>query len=356
MEIFQHTLLYLDIETLVNVRRCSQHCRLAVTSTLEWKEVIENAPDALRAILSTEMGSHITLLKLHQALTNPECEFCVENSNGPEYLDDEKVLGGFLSLLEGKRACAYCLRNDVSLRTVHYIDLVRLQLRPDTAVSFRFDKVYPKLRTIPGWYGHKRYKMAERLVLVPLSSIEMITGKPLNACDTSVLQHSPHEVPIPRHPYEERGRMNKQLGPHNGYIGFERNEDVARRYMTAIEFSFFGKTKIYPNHKSRATFHRCVECLLQERYHGMQFLESFQQGDADEVIIACAGNIYKRETRQWLNDVKAEKRHARRFHEVIEEDERDWRVGIDAPVFNLKDPETWKILRLHGYGEVTPNP
>lgn len=81
MEILQRTLKYLDIETLVNVRRCSQYCRLAVTSILEWQEVSDIAPEALRAILATRVGSYIPLLQLHYVLTNSECEFCHENSD-----------------------------------------------------------------------------------------------------------------------------------------------------------------------------------------------------------------------------------------------------------------------------------
>lgn len=83
MEVFQRTLIYLDIQSLVNLRRSSQYCRLAVSSLLEWQEVSDNAPEALRAILVTGMGSHILLLQLHYALTNPECEFCPENSDHP---------------------------------------------------------------------------------------------------------------------------------------------------------------------------------------------------------------------------------------------------------------------------------
>ncbi|KAJ8064811.1 hypothetical protein OCU04_007120 [Sclerotinia nivalis] len=349
IELFQRTLKYLDVETLVNVRRCSQYCRLAISSILEWQEVSNNAPEALRAILSTGIGSNILLLQLHYALTNPECEFCPENSENPAYLDDEKVMGAFLSLFKGKRACAYCLRNDISLRTVQYIDLLRLQLRPDSAVLFPPEMKYPRLRTIPGTYGPSKYKSQQRLVLVSMGSIETIRGKPLSLLEAQVLQRSPHEVMIPKHPLSKRNEMDQQLAPHRQYVGFEREDDIARRYTTAVPFPFFGKTMTHPNMKKLVTFHGCAECTFQEQYHEKQFLESFNQGDADETIIACGANIYKRETRQWLDDMEAEKIHARDFHERIDEEERMWRVKRQAPIFNLSDPKIWKELRVPGY-------
>ncbi|CAD6439891.1 41dfa7e3-8766-4f27-b406-65ee61427480 [Sclerotinia trifoliorum] len=154
---------------------------------------------------------------------------------------------------------------------------------------------------------------------------------------------------IPKHPFFERKEMDIQLAPTPKYTKFECEEHVVQHYMTAIPFPFFGKTMTHPNIKKRVAFHGCLECSLQEQYHEKQFLESFNQGDADETIISCGANIYKRETRQWFNDMEAEKIHAREFHEQIDEGERAWRVHWQAPMFNLSDPNIWTKLRMHSF-------
>ncbi|TGO22774.1 hypothetical protein BPAE_0155g00120 [Botrytis paeoniae] len=331
MEIFQRTLKYLDIETLVNIRRCSQYCRMAVGTTLEWQEISENAPEALRAILSTGVGSHVLLLQLHHALTNPECEFCVEDFEPPTYLDDEKVMGAFLSLFEGKRACAYCLRNDISLRTIPYIDFIRLQ-RPNSAIKIWPEmKNPPKLRTLPGTYGYNRYKSSQRLLLVPLGDFEYVDGMSMSHNERQLLLRSQHEVIIPKHPFADRPVLDRQLAPHNAYVGFEREDEIACRYMTAIPFSYFGKTHNHPNTK---------------RYHERQLVASFNQGDADAVVMACAENLYKRQTRQWLNDVDAEKIHVRDFHERIEGEEQEWRKRRQVPILVFSEPDNSEEFRM----------
>ncbi|TGO14875.1 hypothetical protein BTUL_0047g00370 [Botrytis tulipae] len=342
MEILQRTLKYLDIETLVNIRRCSQYCRLAVDKTLEWQEISENAPEALRAILSTGVGSHVLLLQLHHALTNPKCELCKRIS----YLDGEEMMGAFLSLFEGKRACGYCLRNDISLRTIPYIDFMRLQ-RPKSAIKILPEvQNPPKLRTLPGTYGYNKYKSSERQLLVPLGEVEYVDGMSMSRNERQLLLRSRHEVIIPKHPFAGRPVLDRQLAPHNAYVGFEREDEIARRYMTAIPFPYFGKTQTHPNDKKRVTFHGCVECHLQERFHEILFLESLNQGDADAGDMICAEYLYKHQSRRWLNDVAAEKTHARDYHERIEGGEVEWRIRRHAPIPIFSEPDNSEEFRM----------
>ncbi|KAF7955093.1 uncharacterized protein EAE97_000352 [Botrytis byssoidea] len=334
MEILQRSLKYLDIETLVNIRRCSQYCRLAVDDTLEWQEISENAPEALRAILCTGVGSHILLLQLHHALTNPKCVFCKRIA----YLDGEEMMGAFLSLFEGKRACGYCLRNDISLRSIPYVDFMRLQ-RPNSAIQIRPEvRNPPKLRTLPGTYGYYKYKSSERQLLVPLGEVEYPQRKTIIAALTTRI--------IPKHPFAARPVLDRYLAPHNAYVGFEREDEIARRYMTAISFPYFGKTQTHPNDKKRVAFHGCVECHLQERFHEILFLESLNPGGADAGDMICAEYLYKHQTRQWLNDVAAEKIHARDYHERIEGGEVEWRKRRQAPIPIFCEPDNSEEFRM----------
>lgn len=267
------------------------------------------------------------------------------DANPTHSLDGEKVLGSFLSLFEGKRACAYCLRNDISLRAIKYMDLLELRSRHDSAIKFPADMKYPRLRTIPGRYGIKKYRADQRISLVSLGSIEMDREKLLGAHDARVLQFTPGEAIIPKHPFVNRKNWDSQIAPRRGHVASESPQEIARRYMTAIPFPFFGTTKTWPDEKKRITFHSCKECFLTERFHGLKFRGSLEYCDGEEMIRSCAANLYKRETRVWLDDIDAEKDHVETFHQTLSRDHQEWRDHIGLPLFDLEDPDVWEDLR-----------
>lgn len=76
VECFHSILQYLDINSLVTVRRTSQDCRAAVDRLLPWKDIVQHAPQALRAVLALEIGASTLLLQLHTALTTAGCSYC----------------------------------------------------------------------------------------------------------------------------------------------------------------------------------------------------------------------------------------------------------------------------------------
>lgn len=223
---------------------------------------------------------------------------------------------------------------------------MRLQ-RPNSAIKILPEvQNPPKLRTLPGTYGYKKYKSSERLLLVPLGEVEYVDGMTASRSERQLLLRSQYEVFIPKHPFVDRSVLDRRLAPHNAYLGFEREGEIARRYMTAILFPYFGKTLTHPNTKNRATFHGCVECHLQERFHEVIFLESLTQGEADRGDIACAEYLYKHQTRQWLNDVAAEKIHARDFHERVVGEETEWRNRRQAPIPIFSEPDNSAEFRM----------
>jgi hypothetical protein len=75
-ELYQACLQYLDIATLTTMRRVSQFTRRTIDSLHQYKELYKNAPQALRACLSTGVAPHIPLLRLHNSLTSMECYYC----------------------------------------------------------------------------------------------------------------------------------------------------------------------------------------------------------------------------------------------------------------------------------------
>lgn len=76
VELYQGCLQYLDIETLTGMRRVSQRTRHAIDNLHQYKELYENAPQALRACLATEVAPYIPLLRLHDSLISMECYYC----------------------------------------------------------------------------------------------------------------------------------------------------------------------------------------------------------------------------------------------------------------------------------------
>ncbi len=79
IEVYHTCLQYLDIGTLTTMRGVSQYTRASISSLHPYKELYEYAPQALRACLSTGMGPHIPLLRLHHALTTTECHYCKQS-------------------------------------------------------------------------------------------------------------------------------------------------------------------------------------------------------------------------------------------------------------------------------------
>jgi hypothetical protein len=76
LECFHNIVQYLDITSLVAIRRTSQDCRAAVDRLLPWQDVVQHAPQALRAVLALETGANTSLLQLHAALTSAHCSYC----------------------------------------------------------------------------------------------------------------------------------------------------------------------------------------------------------------------------------------------------------------------------------------
>jgi len=75
-EIYHACLQYLDIAALTGMRRVSQFTRLTIDSLHQYQELYEHAPQALRACLGMGVAAHIPLLRLYDALTSLECQYC----------------------------------------------------------------------------------------------------------------------------------------------------------------------------------------------------------------------------------------------------------------------------------------
>jgi hypothetical protein len=79
IELYQACLQHLDVGTLTTMRRVSQYTRHAIDSLYQYEELFNNAPQVLRACLSTGIAPRIPLFRLHDALTNMECHYCLQS-------------------------------------------------------------------------------------------------------------------------------------------------------------------------------------------------------------------------------------------------------------------------------------
>lgn len=66
----------LDIQTLTSLRSLDRRAKLVIDNVPAYRDLVKQAPDALRAMLSTQTASYHTLHELTLALRTPECSLC----------------------------------------------------------------------------------------------------------------------------------------------------------------------------------------------------------------------------------------------------------------------------------------
>ncbi|KAM3069587.1 hypothetical protein ACMFMG_005688 [Clarireedia jacksonii] len=245
LECFHNIIQYLDITSLMTVRRTSQDCRAAVDRLLPWKDLVQHAPQALRAVIALEIATTTLLLQLHTALTTASCFYC----------DDE--FAGYLSLFECKRVCAYCIRNESTLRPIELRVLINLKSQRNSNLaplgSLR------RLKTIPGRYGPYKTRMHRRDIIVLASSVRSLPGKSFSDREHDLINGRASSALIPQDPYSDGFELyGHALAPVHDFVNPETPIDVAYRYMSAVEIPF-----VNPVTKKAHIGLRCKECHLR---------------------------------------------------------------------------------------------
>jgi len=129
---------HLDLQTLTNLRRVNQQTRAAIDEMPPYKTVYNNAPQALRAYLSTNFAEQVTIQAIARELCSDKCSSCGEHSGR---------YGMMLYLLKCERLCFACMEMTNEYRPEQEYDLKYLYGMSDERIS-----VLPRLLSLPGRY------------------------------------------------------------------------------------------------------------------------------------------------------------------------------------------------------------
>ena len=132
-ELLQDILLSLDFQAL----RCLRAVNFAIKQLVEafpaYRDVVEYAPNALRALADTNLLSYFSATQVHTILQSDRCSTC--NDYGP-----------YLFLLTCRRCCILCLEDKPQLRVI-----------PVSRAQQQFGKAslagIPMILSLPGNYG-----------------------------------------------------------------------------------------------------------------------------------------------------------------------------------------------------------
>ncbi|KAI4593368.1 hypothetical protein KJ359_009899 [Pestalotiopsis sp. 9143b] len=125
----------LDAKSVFRFSHVNRRARETMATVPSFKRVRDYGSEALRAVLKTGFGSHLSVADIDRALTSSECVVC-------------KEFGCFFFIPLAARCCFECLRCEDELGAIKLSDLQYIAER--SAAELR--KAVPVLRTLPGTY------------------------------------------------------------------------------------------------------------------------------------------------------------------------------------------------------------
>ena len=140
-EIIEHILSNVDLASLMLLRSISRRLHFLIDCLVPYKMILANAPNALRALLSTGAANYFTILDLYGALRAQDCFLC-------------NRFGAFLYLLECRRCCWHCLTHVKDLLPV-FKEAAQSLYHLDIPTMSNI----PTIINIPGSYGPKNRRM-----------------------------------------------------------------------------------------------------------------------------------------------------------------------------------------------------
>ena len=132
LELRNAILVQLDIQSLTNLRRVSQSSRLAVEDIPQYRTLLAQAPELLRAVLSHGIARWTLIEDLFDALTSQTCALCGD-------------FGPFVYLLSCSRACFACIAHNPNFCPQLASSAKERYLFDDRALAD-----LPTLRSLPG--------------------------------------------------------------------------------------------------------------------------------------------------------------------------------------------------------------
>ena len=143
LEVVQRIFQLMDIQTLTRMQCLNHRSNLLVTSLPQHRDIVMDAPNALRAMLSTGLASDFGIDDLHRALRSEECFQCGS-------------FGSFLYLLSCRRCCYPCLA-----KAPDTLPISREMARHCYGLPQSIISRLPCMRSLPGRYVHDRQLFRE---------------------------------------------------------------------------------------------------------------------------------------------------------------------------------------------------
>ncbi|PVH73384.1 hypothetical protein DL98DRAFT_519951 [Cadophora sp. DSE1049] len=259
IELYHNCLQYLDLQSITTIRRVSQTTRSAVNSLLQYKELYEHAPHALRACLRTGIAPHIPLLRLHNALTTMECHYCTTSDSS------SFKFSSYLSLHTGYRTCLFCIRNNPLLKTAEFQTLIPLCCNPRASIVMTS---LPRLRTLQGVYNtplDPGNVPPPPTTLVLCSAIKTKPGRSFSGQERKAIFGN-EEIPTIAHHPLVKAVNESNINPAVHYVGPDTPKQITHRYASVIAFPYV------PPSRSKADYGVfCKECVLMMRYREEQW-------------------------------------------------------------------------------------
>ncbi|KAF7558417.1 hypothetical protein G7046_g5739 [Stylonectria norvegica] len=152
LELLHAVVNMLDLQSVSHFALVCLQAKAIVDSVQSYSELVINAPQALAALLQTNLARLHSLGQLHATLRSERCVSC------PEY-------GTYLFLPTNERCCWECLRIEPSFRVLVAKRAIEL-----FCLSTRHLRRLPLMSSIPGSYGITQKKSRRRCRLISVSA------------------------------------------------------------------------------------------------------------------------------------------------------------------------------------------
>ena len=179
LETLLEILSYLDITSLFSFRIVNRLARQIVPQIRRYGLVTSHAPEALLAIVRTELGRWYTIGHLFELMRSPDCQRCKDKSRA------NIPFAVYLSLHTLTRCCYRCVANP----EIRPVTLESVTRRAITAPYEKVRSVVPVLKAIPGRYGTAQSYLGQGVRLVSMEAVDRNfrtracrTGRGLTIC------------------------------------------------------------------------------------------------------------------------------------------------------------------------------
>jgi len=144
-ELYSEIFSYLDLQTLTDFRSVNRRAGLIVDSIPQYREVVTHFLKSLCAVVSTGLGTYLTLRVLHNALCSQTCVHCGD-------------FGACVYLFTCSRVCFICLAVQE-----HCLPMTRMSAKEAYGLENRTIPTLPTLRTLPDSYSYVEKSCRKRV-------------------------------------------------------------------------------------------------------------------------------------------------------------------------------------------------